>query len=539
VYTLAPARPPAVTPRGRAVAAERPTQVIPAVARPGRRDRPPIVVALIPAWNEAKFIVGTIDGLRQQTRPPDMIVVVANNCTDDTAEVARAAGAEVIEMPRNPGRKAGALNYGIETLLPSLADQDRIFVQDADTVCVPRWLELACKLMDRDPRAVVSGRYACKAQYGLIGLLQRNEFARECRTIDRRGDQTYILVGTSTLLPVGMLREVIAGRAAGRLPAGYVYVPESLTEDFELTLAAKTLGWRTLSPHGCDAITDVMPTWRALWHQRIRWMQGGVEDLRRYGWTKVTSSFHARRAWILFGLASMWLFYATLIATFALSGTVVTSLPWALLTAVFIIDRVAGVRAQGPASMLFAALLIPEVIYNMFAQAVYVTALCKAFRGGPSAWHETVAYMNAHHLGATTTVRPDATGAVVPYAGPVTAPAPGVAPPAQQAQTAVPFGPTARPGQVRPTSTPKRAPTKPAPTKPAPKPTPTAPDPTAPAPDPTAPAPDPTAPAPDPTPPAPTPAAPAPDPTAPAPDPTAPAPATGIPTPPATSTPAI
>jgi hypothetical protein len=39
--------------------------------------------------------------------------------------------------------------------------------------------------------------------------------------------------------------------------------------------------------------------------------------------------------------------------------------------------------------MLFAALLIPEVIYNMFAQVVYVTALWKAFRGGTSAWHET------------------------------------------------------------------------------------------------------------------------------------------------------
>ena len=48
-----------------------------------------------------------------------------------------------------------------------------------------------------------------------------------------------------------------------------------------------------------------------------------------------------------------------------------------------------GVRAQGNRSMLLAALLVPEMIYNMFAQVVYVTALYKAFRGGPSAWHET------------------------------------------------------------------------------------------------------------------------------------------------------
>ena len=100
--------------------------------RPARQR--PVVAALVPAWNEEKFIAATIDGLRSQTRPPDLIVVIANNCTDDTAGAARAAGAEVIEMPHNPHRKAGALNYGIETLLASLADKDRIFVIDADTV---------------------------------------------------------------------------------------------------------------------------------------------------------------------------------------------------------------------------------------------------------------------------------------------------------------------------------------------------------------------------------------------------------------------
>jgi cellulose synthase/poly-beta-1,6-N-acetylglucosamine synthase-like glycosyltransferase len=369
------------------ISREVPTQVITCPAP--RRRSTPLVVAIIPAWNEAEFIADTIDGLRRQTRPPDMIIVVANNCTDDTAAVARAVGVDVIDMPVNPGRKGGALNYGIETVLASLADDDRVFVQDADTVCVPRWLELACAVMDADPRAVVSGRYACRNARGLLGMAQRTEFARECRMIDRRGDRSHILVGTSTLLPAGLLREVIAARRAGRLPAGYVYVPQSQTEDFELTLAAKTLGWRTVSPRGCDAITDVMPTVGKLWHQRIRWMQGGVEDLRRYGWTRVTIGFHIRRAWILFGLASMLLFYGTLAATYAVAGTVAVSLPWAVLTLVFVIDRVTGVRAQGWASMLFAALLVPEILYNMFAQVVYVTALVRAFRGGAATWHET------------------------------------------------------------------------------------------------------------------------------------------------------
>ena len=90
------------------------------------------------------------------------------------------------------------MNHAMADLLPSLADKDRIFVQDADTVCVPRWLELANAAMDADPGTIISGRYACKADpYGLLGMLQRNEFARECRMIDRRGDRTHIIVGTS------------------------------------------------------------------------------------------------------------------------------------------------------------------------------------------------------------------------------------------------------------------------------------------------------------------------------------------------------
>ena len=372
------------------------TQVLSAIeaepayaAEPHRRRGAPLVVTVIPAWNEAACIADTIDGLRHQTRPPDLIVVVANNCTDDTAGVARSCGVDVIDLPSCPGKKAGAIDHALAELLPTLAGKDRIFVQDADTVIVPEWLELANAAMDADPGTIISGRYASKPARGLLAMLQRNEFARECRMIDRRGDRTHIIVGTSTLLPVAMLREVTEARRTGRLPVGQVYVPESLTEDFELTLAAKTLGWRTASPHGCDAVTDLMPTWPMLWRQRIRWMQGGVQDLRRYGWTPITSPYHIRRAWILFGLASMLLYYATLITTLAISGTVLISVPWAVLTLVFIADRVVGVRAQGRKSMAFAALLIPEMIYNLFAQAVYATALYKAFRGKALSWHET------------------------------------------------------------------------------------------------------------------------------------------------------
>jgi hypothetical protein len=105
--TITSARPPAATDGHLPVTAratdrtvsEAVTQVLATYPGP-RRQRTPLVVAVIPAWNEALCIADTIRALQHQTRPPHLIVVVANNCTDNTAASARAAGADVLEMPR-------------------------------------------------------------------------------------------------------------------------------------------------------------------------------------------------------------------------------------------------------------------------------------------------------------------------------------------------------------------------------------------------------------------------------------------------------
>ena len=64
-----------------------------------------MIVALIPAYNGAAGIAGTVRCLRAQTRPPDRIVVVANNCTDDTAAEARRAGAASGRPTARPGSR--------------------------------------------------------------------------------------------------------------------------------------------------------------------------------------------------------------------------------------------------------------------------------------------------------------------------------------------------------------------------------------------------------------------------------------------------
>ena len=92
-----------------------------------------IVTVLIPAHNEEKSLPATLVSLTQQSTPPDRIVVVADNCTDRTVEVAKAHGVDVFETVGNTHKKGGALNQALKDLLPTLGDNDTVMVMDADS----------------------------------------------------------------------------------------------------------------------------------------------------------------------------------------------------------------------------------------------------------------------------------------------------------------------------------------------------------------------------------------------------------------------
>lgn len=79
----------------------------PRPANPARLDRP---LVIIPAWNEELPLPGVLADLRE--RVPDCdVVVISDGSTDRTAEVARAAGATVLDLPYNLGI-GGALRTG-------------------------------------------------------------------------------------------------------------------------------------------------------------------------------------------------------------------------------------------------------------------------------------------------------------------------------------------------------------------------------------------------------------------------------------------
>ena len=113
---------------------------LPAPARPAAEGMRPPLAILMPAHDESTVILATIAALRPQLHDGDRLLVVADNCSDDTAALARQAGAGVIERTNTEQRGKGyALDYGVRHLA---ADPPEIvIIVDADCQVVEGALE--------------------------------------------------------------------------------------------------------------------------------------------------------------------------------------------------------------------------------------------------------------------------------------------------------------------------------------------------------------------------------------------------------------
>ncbi|MGY0488080.1 glycosyltransferase family 2 protein [Streptomyces sp. WG-D5] len=334
------------------------------------------LVALIPAHNEQDRIVATLAGLYRQTVRPDRIVVVADNCTDRTAKIADYCGAEVFVPTDNKDKKAGALNQALTPLLTGLTDDDLVLVQDADTVLNPEFVECAAEAMEDETVGAVGGIFYGEPGGGLLGQLQRMEYQRYALEIRRKHNEAVVLTGTGSMFRAGVLREVRRARLDGVIGGGDAYYSlASLTEDDEITKAVKTLGYRTVSPDGCWLVTEVMPSLGKLWHQRLRWQRGALENLRDYGWTPVTRKYFGQQIMLGIGALALFLFFLYAVLNLTLVGWGGLSLFWTSIMLIFVVERTLTVRRLGWRATLLALPLIPELLYDVFRQAVFVRSL--------------------------------------------------------------------------------------------------------------------------------------------------------------------
>jgi hypothetical protein len=134
-------------------------------ARPARRAEAPTwspaTCVLVPAHDEEAGLPATLASLLalEGLASPRDIVVVADNCSDATAEVARAAGVTVLERhaPRDPG-KGQAVAWALERILDGPSPPDHVLMVDADCTISPGALQQL-------RRALIEGADAAQAAY--------------------------------------------------------------------------------------------------------------------------------------------------------------------------------------------------------------------------------------------------------------------------------------------------------------------------------------------------------------------------------------
>src|SRR5713226_6235006 len=122
---------------------------------PPTAQRRGTVAVLIPAHDEAKGILATLNDIKPQLRPTDRLLVVADNCTDDTAAIATSGGAEVT-VRSDPSKigKGYALDWGINYLASN--PPDIVIMIDADCRAAERVVDCLASVCEQKQRPVQS-----------------------------------------------------------------------------------------------------------------------------------------------------------------------------------------------------------------------------------------------------------------------------------------------------------------------------------------------------------------------------------------------
>lgn len=144
------------------------------------------------------------------------------------------------------------------------------------------------------------------------------------------------------------------------------------------------LGYEIISPSNCTLTTETMPTWAALWQQRLRWKRGAVENCFQYGLTQITWRYWGRQLLTLAGVIVTFIYLGTLAWAFATDNFALKPF-WLGVTVIFIIERVVTVRYRGWRFMLAAATMY-ELLLDMFLQLVHAKAYFDALTGRKRVW---------------------------------------------------------------------------------------------------------------------------------------------------------
>ena len=236
---------------------------------------------VIPAHNEGRVVGKLIESCLSLRYPRDLfdVFVVADNCDDDTAQVAEAAGALVLQREnRNARGKGFALDYAFSHILGSSEHYDAFVIFDADNLVHPDFLRVMNAHMVRGDK-VIQGRMDAKnptdtwvsATFAMsVWVSNRFWFLAKYNL-----GFSSVLGGTGMCVSCDLIRQIGWGA-------------HSFTEDLEFTMKALQHGVKTTWAHNAICYDEKVQTFAASWTQRKRWVQGQATVARMYllsmGW---------------------------------------------------------------------------------------------------------------------------------------------------------------------------------------------------------------------------------------------------------------
>lgn len=238
-----------------------------------RRSPSTRFMIVIPAHNEVRVIRATIDRLHAIDYPPHLfsIHIIADHCSDNTAEVARHAGAFVYERNEDPrSGKAAALSWLFQRTLKK-EECDAVAIFDADTRVDPGFL----RVMDwrfAQGDQVIQGQHIIrnpnKGWYPALTwamFLIDNRFQNLGRSNLGWSAKN---MGDSICFRVDILRELGWG--------------EGLTEDYHLRFQLLLQGIRIVYEPAAIGYGEAPLTWARGRAQRARWLRGTSDASRQY-----------------------------------------------------------------------------------------------------------------------------------------------------------------------------------------------------------------------------------------------------------------
>ena len=245
------------------------------------KDKPLLVnkkhkfMAIIPAHNEETVIGNLIESLKKQDYPKELldIYVIADNCTDNTAKIAKDAGAIVYERYDETKKTKGfAMQWFLNKKIEENADYDAFCVFDADNIVTPSFFENMNKKLCQGEEIVQGYRDIKNPTDSWIA----SGYAIFYWTMNRFYHLARYNLGLSPLINgTGFMVKFDIIRKEG-------WDTKTLTEDIEFSLKSiakgRKLGW------AIDAkVYDEQPNeFKQSWSQRSRWTVGHLQCMKYY-----------------------------------------------------------------------------------------------------------------------------------------------------------------------------------------------------------------------------------------------------------------